>query len=422
MSASYAKKYTIPLVVLMALAWGVAGIAHNATPLLFPFFADQFGLTTQSNGYLASTFSGCWVISILVSGIVGPKIGNIKYLTGCFILAALAIIGISLAANSIFLYAFVGIAGFGAGSVVPISFSVLAKYTNPKNRGLFFGLVMACYVFIGTAGAATLLPNLAVWKNWNFSFLVLAVLFFGVVIFFFLMRAVDADIAKNKAAERAAAADTETDHTSQMELFKQLFHYRNIWVTVICGPAISIWFLTVCAYSVLYLMEAHGFDPVTAAFVFNGFGIGSAFGDLLPILSDQIGRRVTIFLATVVGMFCFGCYLLLELSIPLMMIFFGISGFLFSGVMSLFFSIVPSEAVPENLLETATTYNPAFTEFMGGTLAPSLVAMLTAFLSLTTIMYILLFLPAIALVGVFFMKETAPRVLERKARKQIAEV
>lgn len=418
MGTSYAKKYSIPLVILMALAWGAAGIAHNATPLLFPFFSDEFSMTTQSNGYMASTFSACYVISILVSGIVGPKVGNIKYLLGSFLLAAIAIFTISMAPNAPIMYAAVAVSGFGAGAVVPISFSVLAKYTSPKNRGLFFGLVMACYVFIGTAGAATLLPQLAVMQSWRFSFMVLSVIFVAVAVYFLLMRGVDADIAKNKAAEAAASPQTGKK-VSQLQLLKQLLRYRNIRVTVICGPAISIWFLTVCAYSVLYLMEAHGFDPVTAAFVFNGFGIGSAFGDLLPIASDQIGRRITIFLATVVGMACFGCYLMLPLPIPLMMVFFGIAGFLFSGVMSLFFSIVPSEAVPPELLETATTYNPAFTEFMGGTLAPSLVAMLTAFMSLTMIMNILLLLPAVALIGVFFMKETAPRVLERKKRHQL---
>lgn len=412
MSGAYAKKYTIPLVVLMALAWGVAGMAHNATPLLFPFFSEEFGMTTQSNGYLASTFSCCWVISILVSGTVGPRIGNIRYLFICFIVAAAALFGISMAVSPMLLYGLVGIAGFGAGSVVPISFSVLAKYTSPKNRGLVYGLVMACYVFVGTAGAATLLPNVAAAKNWNFSFMSLTALFFAVLVFLFCMRGVDRDIAKNKAAETVSKAPGE----SQWQLIRRLLRYRNIIVTVFCGPAISIWFLTVCAYSILYLMEAHGYDPVTAALVFNGFGIGSAFGDLLPIASDYVGRRVTIFLATAVGMACFGCYLLLSLPIPAMMGFFGVAGFLFSGVMSLFFSIVPSEAVPEELLETATTYNPAFSEFMGGTLAPSLVAMLTMFLSLTTIMHILLVLPVIALIGVFFMEETAPRVLERKEK------
>jgi sugar phosphate permease len=416
MRASYAKKYTIPLVILMALAWGVAGMAHNSTPLLFPFFSEEFGMTTQSNGYLASTLSCCWVISILVSGTLGPRVGNIRYLLVCFILAAAALTGISMASSDTMFYILIGIVGFGAGSVVPISFSVLAKYTSPKNRGLFFGLVMACYVFIGTAGAATLLPNIAAIKSWNVSFLTLVILFLGVVLFFFCMRGVDADIAKNKAL--AADSSHPEGQLSQWQMIKQLFRYRNIIVTVICGPAISIWFLTVCAYSVLYLMESHGFDPVTAAFVFNGFGIGSAFGDLLPFASDYIGRRISIFLATAVGMACFGCYLLLDLSIPMMMIFFGIAGFLFSGVMSLFFSIVPSEAVPEDLLEVATTYNPAFTEFMGGTVAPSLVAILTVFMSLTLIMNILLVLPVIALIGVFFMEETAPRVLDRKAKKQ----
>lgn len=414
MHASYAKKYTLPLVIVMSLAWGIAGMAHNATPLLFPFFSDTFQMTPQNNGYLASTLSGCWVISILVSGIAAPKIGNLKYLLACFLLTAAALLLLSWSASIIAFYALIGVIGFGAGAIVPISFSVLAKYTSPKNRGLFFGLVMACYVFIGTAGAATLLPNIADKWNWNSSFLVLAVLFLIVTLCFFALRRVDEDIARNKAI---AADEANVSSASQWQLLKQLFQYRNIRITVICGPAISIWFLTVCAYSVLYLMEAHHFDPVTAAFIFNGFGIGSAFGDLLPIASDYIGRQITIFLSTAIGMACFACYLWLPLSIPWMMIFFGISGFLFSGVMSLFFSIVPSEAVPPELLETATTYNPAFTEFMGGTLAPSLVAMLSLYLSLSSIMDLLLLLPSLALAGVLFMKETAPRVLERKAKK-----
>jgi sugar phosphate permease len=418
MSASYAKKYTIPLIVLMGMAWGVAGMAHNSPPLLFPFFSEEFGMTTQSNGYLASTLSCCWVASILISGTVGPRVGNIKYLLVCFLLAAAALLGVSMAASHMMMFAFITVIGFGAGAIMPISFSVLAKYTSPKNRGLIYGLVMACYVFIGTAGAATVLPNLAVARNWNFSFQVLAALFLVVAVYLFCMRGVDGDIAKNKAAEKAATP-AGIAAKSQWQLIKELLGYRNIIVTVFCGPAISIWFLTVCAYSILYLMESHGFDPITAAFVFNGFGIGSAFGDLLPFASDHVGRRVTIFVSTAVGMFCFGCYLFLDLSIPAMMGFFGIAGFLFSGVMSLFFSIVPSEAVPESLLETATTYNPAFSEFMGGTLAPSLVAMLSLVLSLTTIMHILLVLPVIALVGVFFMEETAPRVLERKAQKAV---
>ena len=90
------------------------------------------------------------------------------------------------------------------------------------------------------------------------------------------------------------------------------------------------------------------------------------------------------------------------------------ASFFMSGAMAILNSVVPSESVPPQLVATATSFTPAAGEFVGGVVSPVLAGMLSAWLGMTQVMYLLMLLPVLVVVGAIFLKETAPLVIEKE--------
>ena len=132
-----------------------------------------------------------------------------------------------------------------------------------------------------------------------------------------------------------------------------------------------MWYFTVAAFTILYLMEAKALTAVDAGAIFAGFGTGGFIGEFsAPLVSDGLGRKRTALFAVLAGALCFAAFVLLELPAAAMTLAIAGASFFMSGAMAILNSVVPSESVPPQLVATATAFTPAAGELMGGVAAP----------------------------------------------------
>ena len=171
-----AYQYQWRALLLMVLAWGFAGLAHNCVAFLFPYFSQEFHLSTAHNGYLTATLAFFWTLSILFCGPRAAKWGQVQVMAPGLLIGAIALAGLSLSKSLVLLYLLTAVAGFGCGSIVSSSLSFLAEQSNPKNRGLFYGTAQSSFTLIGSAGGSLVFTRLgATTLSWRGCYLLMAV-------------------------------------------------------------------------------------------------------------------------------------------------------------------------------------------------------------------------------------------------------
>ena len=385
---------------LMVLAWSFAGLVHNCISFLFPYFSEEFQLGSQHNGYLTATLAFFWTASILYCGPKASRHGQLKVMLPGLLLGAAALAVSALAGHVAMLYVLIAIAGFGCGAVVPSSLSFLAEQSNPQNRGMFFGVAQASYTLVGSAIGSLVFTRLAATSaGWRGCYLVLSVLVLSAVVIIF--------VAGRKIPRASVELEAET-----VQNFRQLFVYRNVVISTVLAALAMMWYFTVAAFTILYLIEAKTLTVVEAGAIFAGFGLGGFIGEFsAPILSDYLGRKKTVITAALGGTLCFAAFLLLGLSAWQMTLAIAGASLCMSGAMPILNSVIPSESVPPELVGLATSFTPAVGELVGGVVAPVIFGTLSGMFSMASLMHALLVLPVLVVAGACLLRETAPTVL-----------
>ncbi len=389
---------------LMVLAWGFAGLVHNCVAFLFPYFSVEFQLDTAHNGYLAAVLALFWTLSILICGPKANTLGQVQVMVPGLFLGAVALAALALSQKVAMLYLFTAVAGFGCGSIVSSSLSFLAEQSDPKNRGLFYGTAQSSFTLIGSAAGSLVFTRLAASSaGWRGCYLLMAgLIFFAAVLIFTL---------GHNIPRRADV----TAQTEERQSFRKLLAYKNVILSTVLACLAMMWYFTVAAFTILYLMETGNMTAVAAGAIFAGFGTGGFIGEFgAPLVSDRLGRKLTALVATAAGTLCFAAFVLLDLPAGMMTLAIAGASFFMSGAMAILNSVVPSESVPSYLVATATAFTPAAGELMGGVAAPVAAGVLSGVLGTAQVMYLLIGLPILVFIGVLFLEETAPAVLARK--------
>lgn len=389
--------------LLMMMGWGFAGLVHNCVAFLFPYFSLDFQLGAAHNGYLAGTLAFFWTLAIFFGGPLAERVGQVKVIASGFTLGAVALALVAMSHSVVFLYVLMALTGLGCGTIVSASFSFLIEQSDPKNRGLFFGAAQSTFTLVGSAIGAVVFTRLGDSAiGWRGSYLLMAALVFGTAATIFL---VGRGIPRNPQADEATGGR-----------FRELLAYKNVVLSTVLACLMMMWYLTVAAYTILFLMEDRGMSAVAAGAIFAGFGSGGFIGEFAaPMVSDRLGRKATCLVAVGLGGLCFAAFVFLPLSSPGMTLAIAGAACFMSGGVAILNSVVPSESVPPHLVATATSFTPAAGECMGGVIAPVIAGMMAGTLGTAQVMNLLAALPLLVLIGVCFLKETAPLVLARRS-------
>ena len=392
------------VLTILFLAWGIGGLARNSIAYLFPYFSLEFNLGSEHTGFLASTVAFFWAVSIMLCGRLVDKWGQPKVMIPGMAIGALFLAAFGLSQSVVMLYGFAALFGLFLGSFCAPSLSMIAEQSDPKNRGLFIGVMQSGFTLIGAAVGSVVITKLGETMGWRSSYFIMAAVVVLLVIIMVF------SIGKIK---RPSLSDH--DQQAVKASYGQVLKYKNVKIATVLTCLTMMWFFTVSAFAIVYLIEAKGYSPVAAGAIFAGFGLGGFLGEAtVPAISDNIGRKLTLIICSMVSLLAYGAFLFLDVSSMVLTVLLFVSAYFFAGMMPISVSVIPSESVSEQLVPTATALTPAVGEMMGGVVSPSLGGICIGFIGVAGVMKVLLIAPILIMIGALALSETAPRVLARK--------
>jgi predicted MFS family arabinose efflux permease len=255
---------------------------------------------------------------------------------------------------------------------------------------------------LGSAAAPLVLVPVAMAYGWRDAFFLAALpgLISAAIIWFFV---------KEPPREVYGASD------APRATLGQAFADRNVQLCAIISVLLVSYLVCCWAFMPLYLMNDRGFDADTTKWLMATLGISAGIGSfVVSALSDHIGRKPAIVGFSLLGVILpLGAMFFTGSSWVLAAIFFF--GWALNGVFPIFMATVPSESVDPRLTASLTGIVMGIGEVLGGVLSPFAAGLLSDSFGRSAVMWMMLGLTiAAALVGTG-LRETAPRILARRA-------
>ena len=193
---------------------------------------------------------------------------------------------------------------------------------------------------------------------------------------------------------------------------------RNVIACAVMAVLLVSYLVVTWAFMPLILVQLRGYDPDTAAWLMAVLGVSSAIAAfLVPGISDYVGRRPVMALSTFVGVLLpLGVLTFHGSALTMGAIFFV--GWLFNGIFPMFMATVPTESVSPRQAATAIGIVMGLGEILGGVLSPSLAGKLSDIYGLQAPLWLLMALALLGGLTALFLRETAPRVIARRAALQ----
>jgi MFS transporter, ACS family, hexuronate transporter len=394
--------YQIMLVGLLSLNFGILFFDRNALNFLMPFVQPDLKLSNFQVGMLGAALSLTWAISGYLIGRYSDRTGRRKSI---IVVAGIAFSICSfvsgIAASFMMLLGARLLMGFAEGGVLPISQSLIASEVAPKKRGMAMGFMQGFGSnTLGSALAPLVLVPIALAYSWREAFYVAAVPgLISAVLIWFLIK------------EPAVAVASESQERLSI---KQAFAERNILLSAMIATLLVAYLLICWGFMPLYLTKMRGFDPDTMSWLMATLGISAGIGSfVVPAISDYVGRKPVMIMVPLIGVILpLGAMFFQGSTWILAAIFFF--GWALNGTFSLFMATIPSETVDPKHTATVLGLVMGTGEILGGVIGPLAAGKIADLTSLNAPMWIMLGLAIISGLLALGLRETAPRILNKR--------
>jgi predicted MFS family arabinose efflux permease len=295
--------------------------------------------------------------------------------------------------------------GAAEGGIMPMSQALVVAEVEPRHRGLAMGVTQnfGSNLF-GSFFAPVLLVAFAKAFGWRHAFFLAgAPGLLTALLMWFLVR------------EVPATATITAAGTPQGSTLRDALKERNVVICAAMG-VLLVSYLVVCwAFMPLYLTKVRKYDPDTMSWVMGTLGISATVGAfVISALSDWLGRRPLLILMPLIAIILpLGAMYYEGSAWGLATIFF--IGWGVNGVFPLFMGTVPSESVAPHHLAAALGVCMGTGEILGGVLSPFVAGAIADRAGLQAPLWLMLGVTILAAVLAFGLRETAPRVLARRA-------
>ncbi len=399
--------YQIMLATLLSINFGIVFFDRNASNFLMPFIQPDLGLSNTQVGILAGALSLTWAMAAFGIGLVSDKTGSRK---GLLILATMAFSVCSfltgIAASFVMMLGARLLMGVAEGGIMPISQSMIATEVEPRHRGLAMGVTQnfGSNLF-GSFVAPVLLVAFANAFGWRHAFFLAGApgLLTALLMWYLIRGAPAHEVASGAVGTRQAST------------LKDTLAERNVVICAAMG-VLLVSYLVVCwAFMPLYLTQVRRYDAQTMGWLMGTLGISATIGAFaVSAMSDRIGRRPLLIAMPLIAVILPLGAMYYDGSVwGLAVIFFV--GWGVNGVFPLFMATVPSESVATRHMATALGICMGTGEILGGVLAPSFAGSVADRAGLQAPLWLMLAVAVVAAVMALGLRETAPRVLARRA-------
>ncbi|MEU7042052.1 MFS transporter [Streptomyces varsoviensis] len=410
-----ARSYENRLLLILFLAFGFVFFDRQALSFLAPFISDDFHLSNTQLGTLSGVLALTWALSGLLCGRLSDRLGRRKpllitavVLFSCFSAAGGLVTGFT---GLLLARALMGVA---EGAVLPLSQSLMVEASRAERRGLNMGLLQGSSA--GLLGGI-LAPLAVVWVagqyGWRTAFLLTIVP--GLLIAAWIGRSVrERPPGRRAPTTGPVVAGPSPAPAGDRLSVRELLRHRNILLCVLAACSYLTWFIVIITFTPTYLQDVKGFSAGTMSRVMTCFGVAWVlWGFVTPAVSDRIGRKRTMILFSAVAAVCPLAVVYLDgpvvLGAVVVLTYTGL------GCFTLIMATIPAETVPRGSLATALGLVMGAGELAGGFLAPVIAGRASDAWGPQTAMFISAGGAVAVVLLSFGLRETAPRVLGRRA-------
>jgi MFS family permease len=400
---STSPRYQALLVGLLGVNIGIVFLDRTAFGLLAPMIQPEFHLTNTDIGLVNAVLAVTWSLASFWLPRAADLTGRSKLLlVAATVIFSVASISSGLAVGLLTLLAARALMGLAEGGLPPLTFHIVNSEVATERRGLAVGLTST----IGLQAIPLLGPLIIVGigtaYGWREAFWVAGVpgLIMAGLIWLFVRN----------------PPHTRTEDTPKGAVWP-LLKIRNIRFSMTLAVLNMTSYGALLGFGPLYIVKVAGLSNWAMGATMTGVSVAGVFFAFVgPMLSDRIGRKPVIF-----GMYAIstvGALLLLFGGHSLPVVFAGavLVGAGGAGCGALIMAIIPGESAPEHLRGTAMGCDAACGELLGAGAMSVVVGKIADLAGLGVVPWVLLAVAVLFCLLTLALRETAPKVIERKAR------
>ena len=361
---SRSPAYDRALVAILFFSWGTVFLDRMSQLYLAPYLIQDFRLTHEQIGALASVLAITWALSTLVFGALSDRVGRrVILIPAMFAFSILSwISGLAHTYEQLLIArALMGIAEGPTWSIM----TALIEESSPKSRrGRNVGLVVSAAALVGLGLAPVLSTQVAARSSWRWAFFVAGIpgIVLGLLIWKFVKE------------PSKTHSETAADEKPSLGGYLSILRYRNIWLSCVGAIGFISWLFLLNVFAPVYITQVAKQPATTAGFLLGAGGLGSFFiGFIFPSISDRVGRKpvlvILALLSTLTPLALLIPWLYAHAWFLALILFLTNGG---QGLATLIMVLVPTESVPPQYAATSIGLATLAGEIFGATAAPLL--------------------------------------------------
>ncbi len=290
--------------------WFVVGFSFITLGLVYGVwysFSVFFVALLKEFGWSRSVGAGAFSIFIVLSGLIGPYVGNMVYSTSPrkVIIVGSLLLGVGLVLCSAtqtwwqfyIFFSFITAVGLGSSGWVP--HVALVQQWFKEKKGLPIGIISSG-IGIGILICVPLIQHLINWAGWRAAYQIMAIFIPLIIVsmaMVFLKRpppniSYQTEIGNRKTFAKDPLIINE-DWASRSWTVRQALGTRQFWFLALSSFLGSLIIQSVFVHQVAFFVD-HGVEAIFASYIVGIVGIVSLGGKILwGTLSDKIGREIT---------------------------------------------------------------------------------------------------------------------------------
>jgi sugar phosphate permease len=308
--------------------------------VVLPEMIRTLGLTRTQGGDIYNAYLFGYVLASPFTGYLTDRFGARKIVSLYGIVLGCCTILMGMSQNLLGAALSFGLVGIGASAMWTPILTVVQRWFTEKRRGMILGFLSTGFGF-GFAVMGRLHPIIVERLSWRYSWFLpgmAALVMVGVNAFFLRSAPEEMNLApwgqREDELPREKTPGKQNSHPFRdKKIYSQFIKTPQFWIIGFSYMLVSCSLYAVTTFMVDYAHNSLNFPYERASLLATIHGTGQIAGMLtLPILSDSIGRRMTLFLSnltislSIAGILFAGSqWYLLFFCVGVMGVFYGIT-------------------------------------------------------------------------------------------------
>ena len=265
--------------------------------VVLPEMIRDLGLNRTQGGTIFNVYLAVYICLTPLAGNLTDRFGARRVITLFGILLGAGALLMGRADSLVAACLAFGLAGAGASAMWTPVVTAVQRWFGSRWRGKALGILSTGYGF-GFAATGWLFPLLVGSFSWRVCWYALGLwVFVMILVNGFLLRSQPEDLHLSPWREGSNAIEggLRSDATPRGGRYREVFHLDRFWLIGISFCLASLPLYCVTTFIVDYANVELGWSYDRASFLATVHGLSQVLGVLtIPVLSDRIGRRLTI--------------------------------------------------------------------------------------------------------------------------------